>query len=217
MKAGLTVYIVDDHRLFREALVKLVSTFPRIGSVKEVSEGHQLFRLLRKAPADVVILDLEMPAMDGFSICERLANDYPDVKILIVSMHDGKAHIYTSLEAGAHAFLSKNSDCDELEQAIHSIVDTGIYRNRKMLEALQSRMLDKKVSSTTGTDVLLTEREISIIRFIAKGYTGRQISEELTLSENTIRNHKVRIMRKMGVRNSLGMVKYAAENGLLLP
>jgi len=216
MRAGLTVYIVDDHRLFREALVKLVSTFPRIESVKEVSGGQQLFRLMRKAPADVIILDLEMPTMDGFSVCEKLVNHYPDVRILIVSMHDSKAHIYTALEAGAHAFLSKNSDCEELEQAIHSIVDTGIYRNRKMLEALQSRMLDYKLSFTTGTDVSLTEREISIIRYIAKGYTTQQIGEKLTLSGNTIRNHKVRIMRKLGVKNSLEAVKYAIENGLLV-
>jgi two-component system, NarL family, response regulator DegU len=217
MTAGLTVYIVDDHRLFREALVKLVSTFPRIASVKEVSGGHQLFRLMRQAPADVVILDLEMPAMDGFSVCDQLVNHYPDVKILIVSMHDGKAHIYTALEAGAHAFLSKNSDCDELEQAIHSIVDVGIYRNRKMLEALQSRMLDYKLSSAAVTDVRLTEREISIVRFIAQGYTTRQIGEKLTLSENTIRNHKVRIMRKLGVKNISGLVKHAVENGLVRP
>jgi DNA-binding NarL/FixJ family response regulator len=134
-----------------------------------------------------------------------------------IQTHDGKAHIYTSLEAGAHAFLSKNSDCDELEQAIHSIVDTGIYRNRKMLEALQSRMLDYKLSTPTGADARLSEREIAIISLISKGYTGHQISEKLVLSENTIRNHKVRIMRKLGVKNISGLVKYAVENGLLHP
>jgi len=217
MKAELTVYIVDDHRLFREALVKLVSTFPRVASVKEVSGGHELFRLMRKAPADIVILDLQMPAMDGFSVCDQLVNYYPDVKILVVSMHDSKAHIYTSLEAGAHAFLSKNSDCDELEQAIHSIADTGIYRNRKMLEALQSRMLDYNICSMPQVNVRLTEREITIVQFIAQQCTARQIGEKLTLSENTIRNHKVRIMRKLGVKNISGLVKYAVENGLLLP
>jgi DNA-binding NarL/FixJ family response regulator len=217
MAKGLTVYIVDDHKLFREALVKLVSTFPRVARVKEVSGGHQLFRLMRKAPADVVILDLEMPAMDGFSVCDQLSNHYPDVRILIVSMHDGKAHIYTALEAGAHAFLSKNSDCEELEQAIYAIVDSGIYRNRKMLEALQSRMLDYNIVSARKADIQLSEREITILRFIAKEYTVRQIGEELTLSENTIRNHKVRIMRKLGVKNNSGLVKYAVENGLVHP
>jgi DNA-binding NarL/FixJ family response regulator len=84
-----------------------------------------------------------------------------------------------------------------------------------MLEALQSRMLDYKLSSAAGKDVQLTEREISVIRYITKGYTARQIGEKLTLSENTIRNHKVRIMRKLGVRNISGLVKYAVENGLL--
>lgn len=217
MAKGLTVYIVDDHKLFREALVKLVSTFPRVASVKEVSGGHQLFRLMRKAPADVVVLDLEMPAMDGFSVCDQLSNHYPDVRILIVSMHDGKAHIYTALEAGAHAFLSKNSNCEELEQAIYSIVDSGIYRNRKMLEALQSRMLDYNIISARKADIQLSAREVTILRFIAKEYTVRQIGEELTLSENTIRNHKVRIMRKLGVKNNSGLVKYAVENGLVQP
>jgi DNA-binding NarL/FixJ family response regulator len=217
MAKGLTVYIVDDHKLFREALVKLVSTFPRVASVKEVSGGHQLFRLMRKTPADVVVLDLEMPAMDGLSVCNQLSNHYPDVRILVVSMHDGKAHIYTALEAGAHAFLSKNSDCEELEQAIYSIVDSGIYRNRKMLEALQTRMLDYNIVSARKAEIQLSAREITILRFIAKEYTVRQIGEELTLSENTIRNHKVRIMRKLGVKNNSGLVKYAIENGLLLP
>jgi two-component system response regulator DegU len=208
----LKIYVADDHALFRGALVKLLLGFRRTGHVKGAPNGKELLRLIRNEIPDVVIVDLEMPVLDGSKTCEKLAEEFPEIKIIVVSMHDSKMQISHLLQIGAHAFLSKNAEADELEAAIYSLADRGSYRNKLMNDALRFRPPVSKGFKTLK--IALSERENTIVRLLCNGITNKEISKALFLSENTIRNHKVRIMRKTGVKNTAELVKYAMQNDL---
>ena len=207
---NLKIYIADDHTLYRKAIAKLLWGFARVREVKEAANGKELLNLVRHDIPDVAILDLEMPILNGSKTCEKLNSEFPEVKIIIVSMHDSQLEIYQLLQNGAHAFLSKNSDVEEFESAIYSTVDKGIYRNKIMSEALSSYIGRKKKPA-----IAITKRERDILKYICKGFTNREIAARLSLSEFTVRNHRVSIMRKVGVKNTVTLVNFATNNALL--
>jgi two-component system, NarL family, response regulator DegU len=213
--AGITIYIADDHQLIRQGLMRLVKEFRRVSKVKEAANGKILLELVKAEQPDVVILDLSMPVMSGMVACEKLAHHFPEVKIVIVSMYDQQGNILKLIDAGAHAFLNKDSDPHELEAAIYSVFDKGIYRNQKMLDSLKGEMPAKRGGSLffKTPDPILSDRENAILKLICQELTTRQIAIQLGLSENTVRNHRVRIMRKASVKNLPGLVKFAVENG----
>lgn len=209
---NLKIYVADDHTLFRRSFIKLLQGFDRIGEIKEASNGKQLFELVRQEIPDVVILDLEMPVWDGAKTCQKIASHYPEVKIIIVSMHDSKPYIKQLLDSGAHAFISKNAEAEEVEAAINSVVDEGVYKNKIMQEAMKywatgKALIPKKVT--------LTPQEQKVLKLLCQGHTNRQISLELKITENTTRNHKVKIMKKAGVKNTAELVKFAIQQGLI--
>jgi DNA-binding NarL/FixJ family response regulator len=209
---NLKICIADDHTLYRDAVIKLLQDFKRTGKVSEASNGKELLKLMRNEAPDVVILDLEMPVLDGMRTCEKIVKEFPEVKIIVVSMHDSKALIYRLLEIGAHAFLSKTAEAAEFEAAIYAVVDKGIYRNKIMQDALKASAKMSYKMSVIKTKVELSDREHAIVQLLAKGFTNKQIGKELSLSENTIRNHRVRIMRKTGARNAADLMKQVFQN-----
>jgi two-component system response regulator DegU len=206
----IKIYLADDHALFRKCFARLLTAFNRIGEIKEAGDGNELLNLVKKEIPDLVVLDLEMPVMNGIETCQKLVRDFPKVKILIVSSHNSKQNIAHLLKLGAHAFLHKNSDVNEVRDAIYSLFDSGYYRNELMAEALKESDSFYSVNITPK----FSPREQMIIELICMEYSNKLISKELSISENTVRNHKVRIMRKTGVKNTAGLVKFAFEHNL---
>jgi len=129
MKSKYSVYIADDHTLFRKAMVNLLHTFEGVSDVKDAENGKELLTLIKNGPPDVAIVDLQMPIMDGSETCENIINRYPDVKIIVLTMHDSGKFILHMMEMGVHAFLLKNTEPDELETAIYSVVEKDFYHN----------------------------------------------------------------------------------------
>lgn len=214
---SLKIYVADDHTLFRESFVKLISTFNKVREVKGAANGRELLELVNIDTPDVAIVDLDMPIMDGTQVCEKLSEEFPEVKIIIVSMHDSQESIYHLLQTGAHAFLSKNAEPEELELAISSLVEKGIYRNKAMKDALKYKAKSDGgfIGRKFRKNIELTGREYSIVHLVRKGLSNKQISQELGLSENTIRNNKARLMRKLGVKNTASLVTFTFENRVL--
>ena len=212
------IYVADDHTLFRKAFVRLLLDCKRIGQVKDVSNGKELLALIEKEIPDVVILDIEMPIMGGIKACEKLAKIYPEVKIIALSMFEEKLTICQALQYGALAFLSKVAKPEEFESALDSVMDGKPYTNALMEEALQYGValgIDK--GGVLQTKVGFSDREKTIIALACRQFTNRHIAIELRLSEHTVRNHKVRIMRKAGVKNIQGLIRFAVVNGLSQP
>lgn len=217
MKTNLKVYIADDHTLYRKAMVNLLLSFNTISVVKDAENGKELISLIKTEEPDVCILDLQMPVMDGAETCEYLGAKYPDLKIIVLTMHDSEKYILHMIESGAHAFLLKNTEPRELEKAITSVIENDFYHNDLVASILRKNVKSwKGVQKPVFKTPILTDREKEILLLICQELTIREISDRLSLSENTVRNHRVNIMDKIGATNTVGLVKYAYESGILL-
>lgn len=216
MKPSYKVYIADDHTLFRKAMVNLLRTFPRVEEVKDAENGKELLTLIKYEAPDVAIVDLQMPVMDGAETCEHIIQKFPDIKIIILTMHDSNKFILHMMEMGVHAFLLKNTEPDELERAIYSVAEKDFYHNDLVASVLRKNVKDRKTGQRpVFQQAELTDRETEILLLICRELTMKEIGQRLFLSENTVRNHRVNIMEKVGVNNIVGLVKYAYEVGLI--
>ncbi len=213
----LKVYIADDHTLFRKAMVNLLRSFERITDVKDAENGKELLTLIKYELPDVVIVDLQMPVMDGSETSAIILQKYPDVKIIILTMHDSSKFILHMMDLGVHAFLLKNTEPDELEKAIYAVADKDFYHNDLVVAVLRKNVNERKMGQRpTFQAAELTEREKEILLLICQELTMKEIGQRLFLSENTVRNHRVNIMEKVGVNNIVGLVKYAYEAGVVI-
>lgn len=213
----LKVYIADDHTLFRKAMVNLLRGFERVVDVKDAENGKELLTLIKYEVPDVVIVDLQMPVMDGTDTSTQIIQKYPDVKIIILTMHDSNKFILHMMELGVHAFLLKNTEPDELEKAIYGVADKDFYHNDLVASVLRKNVKERKPGQRPiFHHAELTEREKEILLLICQELTMKEIGQRLFLSENTVRNHRVNIMEKVGVNNIVGLVKFAYETGVVI-
>ncbi|HNP19213.1 MAG TPA: response regulator transcription factor [Fulvivirga sp.] len=217
--AGWRVYIADDQTLFRKGMSRLVRSFPNVAEVKEAENGKKMLELVSEQPPDVILMDLDMPVMDGVEATEKILAKYPNVKIIILTMHDNKQSIYYLMEIGAHAFLLKNTDPEEVKAAIESVIKKDFYQNDLVVDALRKGTIEQRKQKQNRpifhNSVALSEREKEVVMLICRELTMKEIAEKISLSEKTIQNHRARIMEKLGVRNTVGLVKYAFESGLI--
>lgn len=216
MSKKLKIFIADDHTLFRKAMVNMIQSFPNVAEVKDAENGQELLTLMKYSVPDVVIVDLQMPVMDGTEATEIISQKYPDVKIIILTMHDSEKYILHLIELGAHAFLLKNTEPEELEKAIESTIEKDFYHNDMVAAVLRKNVVEKSMRKRPlFNPAILTEREKEILILVCRELTNKEIGQKVSLSENTVRNHKSNIMEKLGVNNTVGLVKYAYESGLL--
>jgi two-component system, NarL family, response regulator DegU len=213
----LKVYIADDHTLFRKAMVNLLRSFERIVEVKDAENGKELLALIKNDAPDVVLVDLQMPVMDGSEASNQIVQRYPNVKIIVLTMHDSNKFILHMMDMGVHAFLLKNTEPDELEQAIYAVADKDFYHNELVAAVLRKNVKERQPGQRPNFEhAELTDREREILLLICQELTMKEIGQRLYLSENTVRNHRVNIMDKVGVNNIVGLVKYAYETGIVV-
>jgi two-component system, NarL family, response regulator DegU len=216
MNKKLRVYIADDHTLFRKAMVNLLQTFKQVSEVKDAENGKELLTMIKYDAPDVAIVDLEMPIMDGTQTCEIILQKHPEVKIIILTMHDSEKYIMHMMEMGVHAFLLKNTEPDELEKAIYSVIEKDFYHNELVSSILRKSVNDKKFSKNPllkSSD--LSDRETLIVRLLCQELTNKEIGDRLGLSERTIENHRYRILEKLSLKSTIGLVRYAYEAGII--
>ncbi len=214
---AINICIVDDHTLFRKAMIRLVSSFTRIGQISEAENGKICLDLLKKAPQlpDVVLLDLDMPVMNGVDTAEAIRLKYPDLKIIILTMHDNQKYMMHMIEIGVHSFLLKDCDPDELERAISAVVDKEYYHNDMMVTAMRRSVKIKSERPSFDKITELTEREREVFMLICTELSLRDIGARLAVTEKTVYAHKANILQKLGLKNTVGMIKYAFDNGIL--
>lgn len=213
--AAIRVAIVDDHNLFRKAIMKLMNGFSRIGEISEAGNGKEFIELHRDKWPDVVLLDLEMPKMNGVETCEYLLANCPDLKIIILTQHDSERYMVHMIEMGVHSFLLKNVNPDELERAIYAVVDKDFYHNDLLERVIRRSIHSKAVAQRPNFHNTLTTREQQIVIYICRELTHKEIGEKLSISEFTVRNHHRNILQKLNLKKTVGLVKYAYEHGLL--
>lgn len=216
--AKIDVCVVDDHQIFRKAMMRLLKTFGRVGKVMEAENGKQCLHVVAENNPHVVLLDLEMPVMNGMECAEALLKKSPDTKIVILTMHDSGKYMAYMMELGVHSFLLKNTDPEELERAIYSVVDKDFYHNDLLASVLRKSLKTKLKSERPdfhAAQQALSDRELEILRLICEEKSLREIALHLAVSEKTIQSHKLNIQTKLSVKSTVGLIKAAYDMGLI--
>lgn len=211
----LKILVTDDHTLFRKGTMLLVSSFNEVGEVKEASNGKEALDALSKNSFDIILLDLDMPVMDGWEASKKIVSKFPEVKIIMISMHESLEVISDLIETGVHSYLLKNADPEEVQKAILSVINNDFYYNQLVSKALRTKMqkdgIEKK-SIPSKTDI--SPRETEVLQLICQELTMKEIGEKLFLSEQTIHSHRKNLMKKTNAKNAVSLVKFAFKNGI---
>jgi len=207
--------MADDHTLFRQGLSLLIKQFDEFELTVEAVNGKDLLKQIKESPVDVVLLDLKMPGMDGLTTTAKLRKMHPNIKIIALTMYDEKRFILEMLKNGANAYLFKNVEAQELGTAIHAVIDKDFYFNEYVTEAMMNRRARKPKSRFTLKNNTLSKRERQVLKLICRQQTTAEIAKQLDLSTRTVENYRHRLMDKLQVRNSAGLVIFAIENGLI--
>jgi DNA-binding NarL/FixJ family response regulator len=209
--------LADDHQIFRKAMLRLLRTFDRVGQIYEAGNGEECLDQVRNNRPQVVLLDLDMPIMNGSECAEQLLKKYPDIKIIVLTSHDSEKYMLYMLELGVNSFLLKNTDPDELEKAIYAVADNDFYHNELLNSVIRKSLKDRLISARPNfhTEHSISEREKEILKMICDEISLKDIANRLAVSEKTIQSHKLNIQTKLNVKNTVGLVKAAYEIGLL--
>lgn len=208
----IRILLVDDHDIVMDGIASLLSDVSELEVVGKASSVEMARELLPVLLPDLVLTDITMGKSSGLDLTRFIASKYPLVRIIVLTMHGEVHHIHSMLEAGACGYLLKNVGHDELIRAIHQVMAGQPYLQQS-LAGPYSRSLRAKQASLRQCS--LSPREIEIIRLVARGMTSAEISQQLFLSEHTVDTHRKNILRKTGVKGSIGLLNYAREMGLL--
>jgi two-component system response regulator NreC len=208
-----TILVADDHGVLRAGLCALLNAVPGMEVVGEAADGHEVLRLVGELRPDVVLLDISMPGLDGVEVARRLKEMAPDVRILILTIHTDKDILQRAIRAGASGYIIKMAAGADLVNAIHAVVQGDTYIHPMMAPSLEKA--SPSAPSPDGAGELLTPREMEVLRLIGRGYTNREIAEELGISEHTVSSHRTNLMGKLGLYTRAELVHYAQEHNLL--
>ncbi len=211
----IKVLLADDHQIIIEGIVNLLEKEENIEVVGTCNNGLEVLETLPEIWVDVLLLDLDMPIMNGFECAEKVQKRFPEVKIAILTMHQEKALIQKFLEFGVKGYFLKTIAKEELVHAITTIAKGGEYFPSDVTKALLKKQ--NIVPDVTQSPLLaeLTEREIEIIRLISQGLSNKDLAEKLFISPRTADTHRTNIMRKLGLHNVAEMVRFAFQNKLV--
>ncbi len=209
IKSKLKVYLAEDHNVVRKGMQRLLNSFEQVDVVKDAANGKELLTLIEEDSPDAVILDVEMPVMSGIEAAKVIADRYPSVKMLVLTMHNEAVFINKLMEIGVHGFLSKSAEPQEVEEALKAIIERDFYHNDIAAKALQ-QLASKTDHERYGK---LTNREVEIMLLICQELTPGEISERLQISEKTFFNHRANILEKTKSRSNVGLIRYAILNG----
>ncbi|MBO0948518.1 response regulator transcription factor [Fibrella forsythiae] len=217
--AKIKLALVDDHNLFRRGIASILGQVADFELVLEASNGQEFIDKIPRRMPDVVLLDLQMPVLDGTATADYLRENYPLIKIIVLTMHDEDRMVLHLLEKGVSGYLLKDSDPDEVEKAIRKVMDEGVYLNEFVSRAMLRKMTNKpavvKQSALYNSKILLSEREKEVLKLICEGMSTAEISDKIFLSPRTVEGHRLRILEKTGTKNTAGMVAYAFKNDLV--
>ncbi|MEP7277611.1 MAG: response regulator transcription factor [Bacteroidota bacterium] len=210
----IKVAIADDHALFRAGVKTALSVRKDIEMIAEADNGMQLLNLLKHIEPDVVLLDIQMPLMDGITTLPEIRKLYPDIKVIILSMHNDHSMISKLMEVGANSYLTKNSDSETIYQAIKTCYEQEFFFNDLTNKALLSGLRTKKTDPLQD-DVQLNDKERRILKLMCEEKTTKEIADIVDISPRTVEAIRDKLKTKTGAKSMAGLVMYAVKNKLL--
>lgn len=209
MEANIKVIIADDHNLVRKGFRALLEEIPGITVVADAANGLELLDLLKKTPADVTLVDVEMPALNGIEACGKIQTQFPDIKVIMLTMRNEAEIVKQSVANGARGFLFKNTSPAELQEALEKVASGQTYFSSEVTLLLLSQ------SPTDPALSILTEREIEIVRLVGEGLSSTEIGEKLFISPRTVDTHRNNILQKLDLPNIASLVRFAMQHKLI--
>jgi len=210
----IKIIIADDHQMVTEGLKSLLESDAMMKVIATAPNGYELLRMLEVVQPDIVLMDIDMPVMNGIEALTAIRKQFPGLKVIVLTMHEEKAPVKKMTELGAKGFLFKNSDKDELVNAIKIVNNRGNYYTAaltlKLLETYQTGS-----PAATHSAFILTDREIEILKLIAAGLSNKEIGDKLYISHRTVDTHRTNLMKKLEVNNIAGLIRFAIKNGYL--
>lgn len=210
----INILIADDHAIVRTGLRALLRSEPSLQLVGEATGGYEAIELVSKTRPDILILDLSMPDLDGIAVTRQLKPQYPDLRILILTVHEDEAMLREAIRAGASGYIVKHAAEAELIAAINTIRRGDLYVDPAMLRVLLVEFPKPRTEQPASPDPL-TPRETDVLKLIVQGYTNRQVGEELGISVRTVEGHRANLLEKLGLRTRVELVRYARDRGLI--
>jgi DNA-binding NarL/FixJ family response regulator len=212
----IKVLLVEDHELVRDGIKSLLNSHPNISVVGEASNGAEAIDKINTLIPDLILMDLNMPVMNGQECTKFIKRNFPEIKILILSMHDNENYLLEIIEAGADGYILKSSSKEELIFAIKKVANGGIYIGSEFTKNIISKFkstLPKNISKDVNID--LSDREKSVLKLISEGYTNNEIADKLFTSIRTIETRRKRLLDKTGTTNTATLIHFAVKSGLI--
>lgn len=215
MRGKIRIGLVEDHEMVRQGLAALIDTEPSLKVVFDVANGAELLEIIKFKRADVVLLDIEMPLVDGKTALKKLSASYPDLSVVMLTAHTTIDDVVDCIALGAKGFLPKHADFDKVIDAVFSVFEKGFYFDDFVTKSLVREIVVKREKILDQQLQALKLQEIEIIRLVCEGLTNRQIAEKLFLSKRTVEGHRIRIAEKTKTSNIVELVLYAIRHGII--
>ena len=213
MTTKLKVVLADDHAVVREGLRALIDRQADMEVIGEAADGRTAVDIAIRLKPDVVVMDLSMPVLNGARAAKELLWRNPDIRIIALTVHEERSYLRELLEAGAMGYLLKRVASDELVSAIRRVAQGGRYVDGQLIPDVLDRYIRTPGKAAKGDGRALTPREEEVMRMIARGYSNKEIAQQLSVSIKTVETHKARATEKLDIRNRAGIVRYALEQG----
>ncbi|MCX6284687.1 MAG: response regulator transcription factor [Bacteroidetes bacterium] len=214
----IRIFLVEDHDMVRDGLKALLTSIPDIAIIGEASTGRSLFEKLKIVQPDIIVLDISLPDISGIEITKRLRHEYPQIRVLILSMYTHEDFVTGAIKSGAKGYLPKNTSRDELVKAIYAIFRGEEFFGETISKILLKSFIRSAVEKEDEQEkpaYNLSSRELEILKLYAEGFNNKEIGVKLNISVRTVETHKNHIMKKLGIRSPVEMVKFAIRNKII--
>ena len=215
MKKNINIILVDDHHLFRDGIKFILSRISDNIIIGEASNGVEFLEMLQLNVPDLVLMDIAMPEMDGIEATSKAHELYPELKIIALSSYGDEVYYRKMIEVGAQGFLTKNSNVEEFEYAINTVINGNNYFSQDLLKKVVLNISNKNQKTEKCDFTRLTNREKDVLSYICQGLSNKEIAEKLFISPKTVDNHRTNLLNKTSSKNTASLVMCAIKNNLI--
>jgi DNA-binding NarL/FixJ family response regulator len=215
MEKKYSVLIVEDHTLLRQGLIAMISSDPSLVVVGEADNGRDAIRQATTLKPDVVLMDINMPVMNGSEALAEIKNRDPNVKVIMLTAHNAEEYIRDSIKAGANGYVLKQATRDELILGIHKVIGGKTYLTPDVADKLFNKYLSGSANNETSAWEQISKREREVLKLVAEGNTNKLIANHMCVSIKTVEKHRSNLMKKLDLHNSAALTAFAIEKGII--
>jgi DNA-binding NarL/FixJ family response regulator len=211
---AIKILLADDHAIVRDGLRRSLQQEEDMEVIGQAKDGLSTIQLARELSPDIVLMDISMPDINGMDTCREITRDFPNIKVIGLSMHSAKRFVSEMFKAGACGYLPKNCEYDELANAIRSVMAGKTYLSPAITDVVVDNFVRVSAEENNSVFFTLTKRERQVLQLMAEGKTTKQIGQSLHISPKTVEAHRLRVMEKLNINNVAQLTKYAIQEGL---